>query len=156
VGIAGGYWHSLALKTVAPPPMEAAMKFTPQALNLCSKGRWVKAHIVLPDGYIAADVDTEAGATLKLLGVEVASERMKVSGNKKGRGKVKITFDRSGLCGALADGDFAEVTVTGSLTTGEQFYGTDTVEIIRAYPNNRVVIRPSEKLEKPKLRSGRF
>jgi hypothetical protein len=136
--------------------IEAAMKFTPQALNLCSKGRWLKAHIVLPDGYSNADVDTESGATLNLLGIEVASEHIKLLGNKKRRGKAKITFDRSGLCGVVADGDFAEVTVTGSLTTGEQFYGTDTVEIIRAYPNNRVVIRPSEKLEKPKLRSGRF
>jgi hypothetical protein len=38
--------------------IEVAMKFTPQALNLRSKGKWLKAHLVLPEGFDVNDVDT--------------------------------------------------------------------------------------------------
>ncbi|MHC4677009.1 MAG: LamG-like jellyroll fold domain-containing protein [Planctomycetota bacterium] len=34
------------------PPLEVEMKFTPQALNPGSRGGWVKAHLVLPEGFV--------------------------------------------------------------------------------------------------------
>jgi hypothetical protein len=133
------------LVTVTEPPaiepIEVSMRFTPKALNLCSRGRWVKAHLVFPAGFTATDVDTKSPAILELLGIEVASERVKVLGNKKGRAKVRIAFDRSAFCGIVPDADFAVVTVTGSLTTGQQFFGTDRVKMVSS--NSKRKGRPS-------------
>jgi len=41
-----------------------------------------------------------------------------------------MTFDRTAFCEALTEHGAVEITVTGSLTNGEQFYGVDTIMVI--------------------------
>jgi len=109
------------------PPMEVPMKFTPQALNPDSKGRWVKAHFVLPDGFAVEDVDVDTPAILQPLGIE--SDYINAFINKDRLVEIEIGFDRAAFCGTT-DYRPADITVIGLLTTGQYFYGTDTIRII--------------------------
>ncbi|HUW19455.1 MAG TPA: metallophosphoesterase [Sedimentisphaerales bacterium] len=110
------------------PPVEAMMKFTPQALNVCSKGKWVKAHFVLPEGYRIEDVDKNVPAVVEPLGIE--SGYMNVFVNDCGLVVVEAAFARAEFCGAGIDGNSVDVAVTGLLTSGRRFCGTDTIKVV--------------------------
>ncbi|MBA7641265.1 hypothetical protein ES703_48941 [subsurface metagenome] len=109
-------------------PIEVAMKFTPQALNPGSRGKWVKAHFVMPAGFMVEDVDAHTPATVAPLGIE--SEYINVFVNEDGLVEIEAAFGRAAFCGAATGSGPVEVTVVGLLTSGQYFYGTDTIKII--------------------------
>ncbi len=121
-------------------PIEVQMKFTPQALNLSSKGRWVKAHFVLPEGFAVEDVDAITPAVIEPFGVE--SYKIKVLLNDDGLVKVQATFRRSDLCSSITSYDQnIEVMVIGRFTNGQQFYGTDIIKITdRAFDHLAILV----------------
>jgi hypothetical protein len=106
----------------------AVMKFTPQALNPDSKGNWVKAHFVLPEGFTIEDVNSNSPATVEPFGIE--SEYINVFVNENGFVEIEVAFGHAAFCGAAMDYGPVEVTVIGLLTSGQYFYGTDTIKII--------------------------
>jgi len=108
--------------------IEVAMKFTPQALNPDSRGKWVKAHFVLPAGFMVEDVDAGKPAKIEPLGIE--SEYINVFINEDGLVEIEAAFGRAAFCSAATDYGPAEVTVVGLLASGQNFYGTDTIKII--------------------------
>jgi hypothetical protein len=112
------------------PAIEMPMHFTPQALNPGSRGKWLKAHFVLPEGFVVEDVDANVPATLEPVGIE--SDYINVFADKGRFGEVgvEIGFDRAAICGAGIDYGPAEVTVMGRLSDCRYFYGTDTIRII--------------------------
>ncbi len=110
------------------PPIRVPMRLTPQALNPDSKGNWVKAHFVLPEGFGVDDVDDNSPAKIWPLGIE--SDYIDVFINEDGLVEIEIAFDRAAFCGAGIDYGPAEVTVIGRLTSEQDFYGTDTIKII--------------------------
>jgi len=112
-------------------PIEVPMKFTPQALNPGSKGNWVKAHFVLPEEYKVEDVDANRPAILKPGDVE--SEYMNVFINDDGLVEIEAAFNRSDFCSIVTGAEPMEVMVAGWLTSGQQFYGTDTIKITNNY-----------------------
>ncbi|UCC21415.1 MAG: hypothetical protein JSW23_06240 [Planctomycetota bacterium] len=110
-------------------PVELEMNFVPAMLNCQSKGRWVKAHIVLPEGYLPEDVDVNSPMGAEPVGVE--SEWIEVVDEGDGNYGIVAAFDRAGFCGALggdAEKELA-VTVEGVFTDGVEFYGTDTIKL---------------------------
>jgi hypothetical protein len=109
------------------PPIEVAMKFTPQALNPGSKGKWVKAHFVLPEEYTVEDVDVNTPAVVQPGDIE--SDYINVFINEEGLVGVEAAFDRREFCGIVTDGQPMEVSVIGSFISGQQFCGTDTIKI---------------------------
>jgi len=117
-----------AYEAVVPPMIEVPMKFTPQALNPSSKGNWVKAHLVLPECFGVDDVDANEPATVEPFGIE--SEYINVFVNEDGLVEIEVAFGRAAFCGAATDYGPVEVTVIGLLTSGQYFYGTDTIKII--------------------------
>jgi subtilisin-like proprotein convertase family protein len=123
--------HLDGLGPCSEPPVQAEMKFTPQALNTCSGGS-AKAHFVLPDMYDPCDIADWLPARLRLLDMETLSEEIKViAGRKKtDLNKIMFTFDRAPFCTLETDEPYADVTVYGWLTSGEPFMGTDTIKII--------------------------
>jgi len=110
--------------------IEVEMKLTPQSLKLFSRGRWVKAHFVLPECFAAGDVDTNTPAVIVPSGSE--SDRMNISINKDGFVEIMSAFDRSVFCWAVGNNMSAErtVTVIGRFTSGQYFYGTETIKIV--------------------------
>jgi predicted outer membrane repeat protein len=109
--------------------VEVSMKFTPQAVNLFSKGKWVKGHIVLQEGFSIDDVDAGAGARLEPFGVD--SDHADVFVNDDGMVEVEAVFERSQLRGTVVNGSTVEVTVSGKFASGQCFYGRDTIKITR-------------------------
>jgi len=107
--------------------IEVAMKFTPKTLNPGSKGKWLKAHFVLPEGFDIEDVDANTPAVIALLGVE--SEYMNVFINEDGFVEFEAAFSRTDFCGLVTINDTTEVIVIGLLKSGQNFYGTDIIKI---------------------------
>ena len=114
------------------PPMEAQMRFTPQMLNCNSKGKWVKAHFTLPEGFLPENVDVNEPAVLTIepAQMQIASHHMNVFVDNEAFVKVEVAFDRQSFCDALSDDNGSiDVEVVGYLTTGQSFYGLDTIRI---------------------------
>ncbi|MHC4574041.1 MAG: hypothetical protein ACYS76_07900 [Planctomycetota bacterium] len=110
------------------------MKFTPEASNPGSKGKWVKAHFVLPEGYMVEDVDANSPAKIvEPFEPDIESEYMNVFVNEGGLVEIEAAFDRGEFCAAGIDGNSIELTVAGSFTTGQKFYGTETIKITKNY-----------------------
>jgi len=122
------------------PPIEVPMNFTPQALNLSSGGQLVKAHFTLPEDFAVEDVDANIPAVIEPYGIE--SYKIKVLLNDEGLVRVEAAFNRSDLCASITGYDQnIEVMVTGSLTTGQQFYGTDVIKITdRAFDHLAILV----------------
>jgi predicted outer membrane repeat protein len=112
--------------------IEVPMNVTPRAFNPCSQGKWLKAHLVLPEEFALDDVDTDTPATLRSLGAQIESEHMNVFVNEDGAVEVEAAFDRAALCEAANNSasGFLTIGVEGSFTSGRPFYGADTIRII--------------------------
>jgi hypothetical protein len=116
-----------AYEAVVLAMVEVEMKFTPQALNPGSGGNWVKAHLVLPEGFVVDDVDADTPARIQELCIE--SEYMNVFINEEGLVEIEAAFRRIDFCAGVDYGP-SEVTVTGRLTSGQYFCGSNTIRII--------------------------
>jgi len=106
------------------PAIEAVVKILPRTLNLQSKGRWLTCSILLPEGYDPADIEPNS----VLLEEEIPAERLVLEGET-----LMVKFSRSALQQILAELDTpaeAELLVTGQLTDGTIFEGTDTITVI--------------------------
>jgi hypothetical protein len=113
------------------PPIEVAMKFTPQALNPGSKGNWVKVHFVLPEEYTVSDVDVNSPAKItEPFEPDIDSNYVDVFINDDNLVEVEAAFERAVFCEADISDETIEVTATGAFTSGQQFYGTDTIKIV--------------------------
>ncbi len=106
----------------------AAMRLTPPALNPFSQGKWIKAHLVLPEGFAVEDVDENTPALLEPFSIE--SDHINVFVNEDGLVEIEAAFDRAAFCEAGVNDEAIEVRVIGSFTNGEYFYGTDTIRIV--------------------------
>ena len=105
-------------------PIEAQVKVNPQTLNVKSQGKWITAHISLPEPYKEENIDINS---VKLWndGNFVRAEWGKVENDH-----LMVKFSRSEVTKMLGDKKGpVELTVTG-LVNGIEFYGTDTITII--------------------------
>jgi len=108
------------------PSLEMPMHFTPRMLNPKSKGKWIKAHFTLPEGFVVEDVNTNNPA--KIVEPFMADPNyMDVFINEDGLVEIEAAFDRAVFC---SNGSMLEdIVVIAQLTTGRYFYGTDTIKI---------------------------
>ncbi|MHC4110383.1 MAG: right-handed parallel beta-helix repeat-containing protein [Planctomycetota bacterium] len=122
----GGLVVDMGAYELPLPPMEVDMKFVPKSLNLGSKGKWIKAHFVLPEPLTVEDVDTSRPAEIENLNLQ--SEYMEVFVNEDGLVVVRAVFERSLFCDV---GPFeGKVAVIGFLKSGRIFRGTDIIRIM--------------------------
>jgi len=115
-------------------PVEAKMQLTPQTLNCSGKGKWVKAHITIAEGFYPEDVDVNEPAIAYPM--EAESEYITVLGGDKSPVRLEVVFGQEAFCDSITD-DYLDVTVIGSLITGEYFSATDTIRIISQRPPRR-------------------
>lgn len=117
---------------------EAEIEIKPDTLNVKSKGEFT-AFIDLPEDYDEADividsVECEGASALK--------------GMMADDGKLVVKFDREDL-DYVPTGDAVELTVTGELTDGTVFVGSDTIRVTspgKPAPAKRLRIDPQGKL----------
>jgi probable HAF family extracellular repeat protein len=124
-----GRYHAF-LMTPVLPTIKVPMKFTPQTLNCYSKGKWVKANLVLPSKFTVEDVNSNSLTTVHPLGIEPNYTNVFV--NENGLVELDAGFDRAYFCSILRDSLFSEeiITIRGSSTSGQYFYGMDTIKLI--------------------------
>ena len=103
--------------------------FDPDTLNLQSKGKWVTTYIELPEG---CDVSAINVSTVMLNDHVQAEMKPTEIGDYDDDGIVElmVKFDWSAVQEILEVGDEVEITVTGGLTDGTPFEGSDVIRVI--------------------------
>jgi len=126
--LGGADWYECEL-TVNVLIVEATVDFDPDTLNLKSKGKVVTVYIELPEGY---DVEETDISTVMLNGIVPALAHPTDVGDYDSDGvpNLMVKFDRSHVQNVLEPGNEVEVTVSGQLTDGTTFEGTDTIRVI--------------------------
>ncbi|MHC4158004.1 MAG: right-handed parallel beta-helix repeat-containing protein [Planctomycetota bacterium] len=103
------------------PPIPADVDIHPDTLNLASKGRWISCQIRLPEDYNTADIDANSiylEDVIKAQGLQV-NDRLAIA-----------KFSRPDVQAILDAGDDVEVLISGELTDGTIFEGTDTIKVL--------------------------
>jgi predicted outer membrane repeat protein len=120
------------------PAVEVELKLTPQMLSCDSEGRWVKAHVIMPEEIYPEEIDVNTPAVADPPGTE--SEFIEVNEYSDGYFDVQIYFDRESFCEALSESEdgLLEVTITGSLTDGRKFQGSDTIKLKSKLRQHRI------------------
>ncbi|MDH4240302.1 MAG: right-handed parallel beta-helix repeat-containing protein [Phycisphaerae bacterium] len=104
------------------PPIQADIRIIPRTINLRSKGQWIAVFLRLPEEYDVSDVDPNS----IFLENEIRPDRFWLTEE----GDVAIAkFSREDVQAILDIGD-VELTITGRLTDGAVFEGTDTIKVI--------------------------
>jgi len=104
------------------PPIPAEARIVPRTINLTSMGRWISCYIWLGEDYNVADID----ANSVLLEDEIEAESLRVDEQQQ---VATARFSRSDIQAILNAGE-VELTITGQLTDGTIFEGTDTIKVI--------------------------
>ena len=115
---------------LAPEEIPATIDIDPDTLNLKSNGQWITAYITLPEGYSVENIVLET--------VEV--EEIPAEWGEIQNGVLMVKVDRAMVQSIQTDLiDYEEgtkfydleLTVTGELTDGTAFEGSDTVTVIQ-------------------------
>lgn len=127
---------------VYPEPIMASLDIDPNTLNSGSKGRWITAHIQLHEDYSSADIDASAimlnGTIAPVLdpkyGFVTDSCEYLVDYNNDCVLERMVKFDRatvaSWICQSVGMQHEVSLTITGGLTDGTPFEGTDIIFVI--------------------------
>lgn len=118
-----GNSHAYLLKPILPA-IEAEIDINPSTLNLQGKGKWITCHIRLGEDYNVVDIYPNS----VLLEEQIAADLIKLEGQA-----AMAKFSRSALQEMLAELETPtqiELLVTGELTDGTKFEGTDTIKVI--------------------------
>lgn len=108
-------------------PLECKMKIAPSTINLGSNRHRVLACIRLPGGFTTADVDGDAPLLIYPGGIQTV-RRWSADGDAD-QVSIFAFFDRDVLAGELQSGP-SELTVVGTLRSGQLFYGRATVQVM--------------------------
>jgi hypothetical protein len=122
-----------------PAFVDTKVDINPNTLNLKSKGKWIAAYIALPYGFDVADID------INTVGITKVNQDMidpplladQYFGGKVGDGNndlipdLTIKFDRQELINLPLPLGEVSITISGELTTGDFFSGTDILKTIQ-------------------------
>jgi len=127
------------------PLIPATIDIDPDTLNLKSQGEWVTAYIELPGSCDVNEIDVSTVKLITPFGEEVSvdSSAPATVGDYDSNGipDLMVKFDRAtvveylGTVDTVDDGtgidEDVELTITGELTGGTPFEGSDTVRVIK-------------------------
>jgi len=103
-------------------PLPAEVRIVPRTINLTSMGKWITCYIFLPEDYDVTEIDPNS----VLLEDEIQAQSLWLDEEEQ----VAIAkFGRSEVQGILNIG-WVELTITGQLTGGTVFKGTDVIRVI--------------------------
>lgn len=101
--------------------VDADVDIDPNTLNLKSKGRWITAYVRLPEGYDVADISAENF---------ILNGELQAEWNDIQDGVLMAKFNRADVTAILEVGNEVEVWITGGLTDGTLFEGSDIIRVI--------------------------
>ncbi len=103
-------------------PIFAEARILPRTINLASKGKWITCYIWLPEEYDVADIDPNS----IFLDDEIQPEQFSVDEQAQ---LAVAKFNREDVQTILEVGDI-ELIITGQLTDGTLFEGTDMIKVV--------------------------
>jgi hypothetical protein len=112
-------------------PLECQMKIAPSTINRRSEGRYVLSRIHLPDGFSAMDINYNAPLLIYPGGNPVL--RLELANDDSAQSDLLAFFGRNALVASLPRGP-TELTVVGTLWSGQTFFARDTVRILDRVP----------------------
>jgi probable HAF family extracellular repeat protein len=115
-----GQTHAFLL--LPPPPIRAKVFILPRVLNLQSCGKWITCYIQLPKGCKVTDINPAS----ILLEDEIKAQRTMIP---RWCQTMIVKFSRSEVEDIVSPG-WNRLTVSGKLTNGRTFEGTDTIRVI--------------------------
>lgn len=115
------------VKITVVAPLECALNISPSTFSLKSNGQNILARVRFPEGFSAAAVDSDA--PLQIFPGGFHAVRSWIANDETNQPCLFAFFDRAALSAELQDGD-TELTVVGTLRSGQTFYARDTVHII--------------------------
>src|SRR6266850_344217 len=117
---------NLTYSSTEAQPATVSLNLDPNVINLKSHAPWVTAYIE-PSGFGPTDINL---STLRLAGSVPAAPKFAVAGDHDSNGMpdLMVKFSREALNPLLILG-VNELEVTGSLVTGEEFKGRDSVRV---------------------------
>ena len=98
-----------------------------------SQGKWIKGHVIMPEGIVPADIDSAVMVRLAPFGI--LSDEVEVIMNESGQVELVITFDRAEVLDALeteAGNHSVGITLIGAFADGSSFYATRTISILES------------------------
>jgi len=104
------------------PPIPAEARIVPRTINLESKGKWITCYISLPEDYNVADIEPNS----VFLEDKIQAESLRVDEQQQ---VAIVRFSREDVQAILNIGE-VELTITGQLTDGAVFEGTDIIRVI--------------------------
>jgi len=130
---------------VPPPPPEtkpipAIVNIAPDTINLKSMGNFITAYIELPNSFNVSQID---GNTIQISAVD-GHPIEPICADKTMEPEIEsdncllAKFKRQDLMNLLVPEDEVEITMEGTLTSGEKFIGADTIRVIEPGSQPRV------------------
>jgi len=119
-------------------PMESHLRISPRVVNRSSRQPKILALLRLPEGVTKEQIAADEPLRLYPGEIEPIRQRIRqseISGAQ--RTSILAFFDKAELMEAVPDDGRVELRVVGQLKTGQYFYGTDTVRIIRGRNGRR-------------------
>jgi len=109
--------------------LPSTIDIDPDTLTLKSKGKFVTCHIELPESYDVADIDI---STILLNDAVPAEPKPTEIGDYDGDSipDLMVKFSGAAVQAILEAGEEVEMTLSGQLTDGTLFQGTDTIRVI--------------------------
>ena len=120
--------------------MPAFIDIDPDTLNLESNGEWLTAYIELPEGYDVGDINVSTINLLDSIPVDPTAPATIGDCDGDGISDLMVKFNRTAVIIYLGTEDvtedetgtdyYEESTITGELTDGTPFEGSDTIRVI--------------------------
>jgi hypothetical protein len=121
------YSQRAEVKIQVVPPLQCELQLLPAEINLRSKRPHVLACIRLPRGFTRAEAD--ANEPLQIYPAGPQSTRRWTAGGNANRLTIYGFFDKADITDLLQNGS-ADLTVVGTLRSGQVFYARDTVRVM--------------------------
>ena len=98
-----------------------------------NQGKWIKGHVIMPEGIEPAAIDPNVMVRLAPLGI--LSDEVEVMMDESGQVELAIAFDQAEVLDALeteAENHSVGITLIGAFADGSSFYATGAISILKS------------------------